>query len=122
MCFKDQSQLDIQSFLSEIDLLIVSNSSIGYEGILNKVPVWVYCTAKEAYANDHIMVQQAGCPDIYSSEALSIEIEKLLTSDSYLSDLLSLEEEFVLKQFYPVVGEDASKITIDLISKRLNGN
>jgi len=118
--FFETEDLQLEDFFNRIDLLIVSNSGLGYEAIVNNIPVWVYRVEEGQDGHDGVMIELGRCPDIRDGESLKREMDVLLNNkNEYLRSLIESERIFVQDQFYEAIGEEASQIIFERINEIL---
>jgi hypothetical protein len=111
----------IGEFFDKIDLLIITTSGIGFEAIVNNIPVWIFRVLDENESNDKIMIKHAFCPDITKEKDLSNVMKMLYeNSQEYIDSLLEIEQKFVLTRFYSTIDKDATDNTIRLIRNLLS--
>ncbi|MDD4157727.1 MAG: hypothetical protein PHY08_14275, partial [Candidatus Cloacimonetes bacterium] len=115
--FYETKDISHKDYFELIDLLVVGNSGLGYEAVINDVPIWVYNVTNSMNGHDSIMVEKGNCPDITEIINLNLELYKLMNKSDYLRELLELEQEFVLNEFYYAIGDDATLNIINEINK-----
>ncbi|MDZ7846851.1 MAG: hypothetical protein U5L96_08805 [Owenweeksia sp.] len=115
----ESSVLSITDFFDAIDILVVGNSGIGYEAVVNEIPVWVYSPEKESLRHDKVMIQNGNCPDITDPSILRRHLQYLAHDAGYLVSLLQKEKSFVLGEFYACTGKEASNTIIRCIEEEM---
>jgi hypothetical protein len=116
-CFDEISN---KEFFKEIDLLIVGNSGLGYEALSNDIPLLVYLCPEKSTGHDKVMVEMGDCPDISNKLNYQSILNKILTDNDYLGELLLSELEFLNDEFYYKIGSEAENNIIDNIKIILN--
>lgn len=115
----ESDMLSIKDFFDAIDILVVGNSGIGYEAVVNEIPIWVYSPEKEGLGHDKVMIENGNCPDITDLENLRHHLYGLAYDSEYLASLLEKEKSFVLGEFYSCIEKEASNKIIKAIEKEL---
>jgi len=115
--FEIGTERPISSFFTSIDLLIVGNSGIGFEAILNNIPVWVYKVSQTSLENDFVMIENGFCPDVTSSNNFIKEYAKLKNDNLYLRNILAAQKSFLEKDFYNSYGNTSTDHIIDIVLK-----
>lgn len=116
----DSETITNAEFFNSLDILIVGNSGIGYEALINKIPLWIYKVSLTGNGHDQVMITYGNCPDITNIENLSNEYFKLKNEKCYLKDLYNKEIDFVNKKFYADTGKNASDKIITLIARKFS--
>jgi hypothetical protein len=116
--FYDINEINHNEFFSKINLLIIGNSGIGFEAIVNDIPLWIYRINEGGFGHDFVMTKHANCPDITNQSNLKIEFNSLMKDNDYLEKLLNLEKIFVFKEFYFDIGKDAINNIVNLLEKK----
>lgn len=111
--------LSTKDFFNAIDLLIVGNSGIGYEAVVNGIPIWVYSPNNEGLFHDKVMILYGNCPDITNMENLVKHFNCLFCDPEYLKLLLENEKSFVLGEFYSCIGIESANNIIKSIQKKM---
>ncbi len=109
----EYNQLSNQEFFDKIDLLIVSNSGLGYEAVLADVPVAVI-RQEDSKGNDHIMISAGKFPEIIDNNLFPA---KLLDIARDYSSILDIEKKFIEENIYAKVGLEARTETKRLINQ-----
>ncbi|WP_323756871.1 hypothetical protein [Roseivirga sp.] len=95
-------------FFTQIDLLIVTISSIGPEAVASGVPLWVYKISSVDLKLDELFVRTSFFPNISDSIELERESTNLkLKGLKYLEELWSTQSNFIMKDYYCAVGNMA---------------
>ncbi len=113
------NKLTIQDFFNRIEALIVGNSGIGYEAVVNDVPVAVINLNNAGKDNDYVMVNDGGFPNVTSKDFLTQFLVDM-NIKSKRDALLKKEKEFVLGQYYLAIGNDAVNNAIKVINEKTN--
>jgi hypothetical protein len=113
-------EISNKEFFQEIDLLIVGNSGLGYEALSNYIPILVYWGPEKGMGHDKVMVEKGDCPEITNKFNYQSIMNKILTKDDYLDELLLSELEFLNREFYYAIGAEAEKNIIDNVKSILN--
>ncbi len=117
--FYSFNKLTIQDFFNKIETLIVGNSGIGYEAVVNDIPVAVINLNSAGKDNDFVMVNEGGFPDVTSNDILcQFLIDMKVKSKRDL--LLENEKQFVLGKYYSAIGNDAINNAIKIINEKTN--
>jgi hypothetical protein len=115
----ESSKLSTEDFFNCIDILIVGNSGLGFEAVVNDIPIWIYSPDNEGYFHDKVMIMNGKCPDITSAKSLRYHLNCLKRDSTYINSLLEVEKSFVLGEFYFCIGEDSTKKIISTIEENL---
>lgn len=101
-----------QEFFESIDLLIISNSGLGYEAVMAGTPVAVLKENDASAGNDFIMIKEGGFPELEIDVTVKETLQSL--SDS-LDQIFNLEQRFLREKVFSRSGEDARQNIISNI-------
>ena len=110
----EATQLSNDEFFQMIDLLVVSNSGLGYEAIVNNTLVAVNRQVGSD-GNDYIMLEAGKFPELTES-VLKKTLEDI---QSNFIDYLLLEKRFVADNIFYKTGDHARETTKELINRCL---
>jgi len=110
--------LTTPNFFSQIDTLIVGNSAIGYESVLNDIPVGVICIGENDQGNDFVMISNGGFLDITEKNAFNQFLTDIKNKET-LDMLLEKEKVFVLEKYYYATGNVAVNNVITLLDETI---
>jgi hypothetical protein len=119
LVFYSFDELSMFDFLRTSNMILVGNSGLGFEAVINSVPVAVIKIDPASRANDYIMVEAGNFPDV----TLYGDFENLMLSIEESENrklLLENEERFVHEEYYYAIGEDAVANAIELIDDKIN--
>lgn len=107
-------------FLQQVDLVVVSISSFGFEAIGGGVPLWVHRISDNEGYLDAIMIREGDCPDISKPDQLEGEIGKLQSQGtSYLEQLFKKQETYLRNQVFEYTGAEATVMINSQLEKAL---
>ncbi|GGH14809.1 hypothetical protein [Mucilaginibacter phyllosphaerae] len=111
------AEMSNPDFLSRIDLLVISNSGLGYEAVLANVPVAVKRQAG-SIGNDDMMITEGSFPELISGSKLK---QQILSIQENYQEVLASETDYVSKNIYQQTGNEARLATIKLINNYIDG-
>jgi len=112
-------KLSIPEFFNRIETLIVGTSGIGFEAVVNDVPVGVIKLTDSDRDNDSVMINDGKFPDVTSRKSFTQFLFNMGIKAKRES-LLTKEKEFVLEKYYAAIGNDAVDNTISIINEKIN--
>lgn len=112
-------KLSIYEFFELVDILLVGNSSIAYEAIINQLPVLVTRENLDSTGNDYVMINQGNFPEITDNKIMIELIEKLIAQKESLTEIHNNELQFVNENVYFSTGSNASELIINNIKEIL---
>ena len=100
-------EIDNLTFFESIDALFLGNSGIGYEALINDIPLLIGRTSIDSRGHDYIMIEKGKCPDIYDGAEYKKLLEEILTDSTILNKLLKQERQFLDQEYYHTIGQEA---------------
>jgi hypothetical protein len=113
----DASEMENQKFFITIDLLIVSDSGLGYEAVVEGTPVAVVRESEQSQANDFIMIEKGRFPEIKLGPDIKETIRKISETQN---DLLKKEQRFVSKYIYEYTCKEAENRILERIQELIH--
>lgn len=111
------TELDNNHFFNTIDLLLVSNSGLGYEAIAYGVPIAVVREEKNSTGNDCIMIKDGKFPEISNEKNVLDDLNYIMQN---LFPIHEKEQRFIWQEIYSTYGDFAEKLTINEIKKNIS--
>ncbi len=108
------TETDNLKFFKSIDLLIVSDSGLGYEAIVEGTPVAVVRESEHSQGNDFIMIEKGRFPEVKSGSDINETIERISETRN---DLLEKEQRFVSEYIYEYTGKESENQILQNIQK-----
>jgi hypothetical protein len=107
-------------FFTQIDLLIVTISSIGPEAVASGVPLWVYKISSIDLKLDELFVRTGLFPNISDPIELTKESASLKSNGlEYLKQLWLTQNNFIMNDYYCAVGNKAVKNICESIEQEI---
>jgi hypothetical protein len=107
-------------FFQQIDLLIITMSSIGPEAIASGVPLWVYEMSIIDPRLDKLFVRTGLFPNISDPIELTKESASLKSNGlEYLKQLWLTQNNFIMNDYYCAVGNKAVKNICESIEQEI---
>jgi hypothetical protein len=110
----DSTEISNEDFFNTIDFLILGNSGIGLEALLNNIPLLIYRMSEIGMGHDSIMIEEGKCPVINNTEDYLLLL-KDLNKLGFAKQLLRTQHPFVTWSYFKT-GKEASKEIANLIS------
>lgn len=114
----ETSEISNQEFFDAIDLLIVSNSGLGYEGVISGVPVAVVKEDQRSIGNDYVMISKGGFPELKHAGVNDV-LEDLKTK---LEAEWTRQKAFVDQSIYLHRGTEAKFRVLKEVDKNLRAS
>jgi|TARA_R110000737_G_scaffold296970_2_gene303616 hypothetical protein len=118
LCSYESEKVELKSFVeisneslfNQIDFLILGNSGLGYEALINDIPLLVYLANENSKENDHIMIKYGNCPQINNPHELDLVLTRIATESDYKSKLMRQETPFLTSIFYKTGRDSTNEI------------
>jgi hypothetical protein len=119
--YETEARTDANSkFFEQIDLLIITISSIGPEAVASGVPLWVYKMSVKDPQLDTLLVITGFFPNISDPLVLSKEAISLKERGTeYLKQLWLTQNNFIMNDYYCAVGDKAVENICESIKQEI---